>query len=66
MAALLLLAAVAGLRHPGGLSVAAEGDQAAAEAQGVPQESPVKQIVKRVLIFVVLFAAIYAVIYFVG
>lgn len=66
MALLLLLAAISAVRHPGGLSVAAEGDREAAAHEGADQGSPTKQIIKRVLIFVAIFAAIYAVIYFIG
>ena len=62
MAAMLLLAAMAALRHPGGRAAVAEQ---AAPASGQPEGSAAKQTIKRLVVFAAIFVAIYLVIAYV-
>lgn len=63
MAVMLLLAAVAALRHPGGRAPVAE--QAAVDAAAEPGGSATKETVKRLLVFAAVFVVIYLVIAYV-
>ena len=58
MAAMMFLAAVAALRHPGGRAQVA--DEASGESESPPSTG---QTVKRLVIFVLIFAGIFAAVY---